>query len=42
MKLRYIAYSALLALVAVGTSSCEDFLSKNPDNRVDRKCLHDR
>lgn len=35
MKLRYIAYSALLALVAVGTSSCEDFLSKNPDNRVE-------
>lgn len=35
MKLRYIAYSALLALVAMGTSSCEDFLSKNPDNRVE-------
>lgn len=35
MKLRYIAYSALLALVAAGTSSCEDFLSKNPDERME-------
>lgn len=35
MKIKYIAYSALLATVALGTSSCEDFLSKNPDSRVE-------
>ena len=35
MKLKYIAFSALLAVVAAGTTSCEDFLSKNPDNRVE-------
>ncbi len=35
MKFKYIVYSALLTVVALGTSSCEDFLSKNPDNRVE-------
>ncbi len=34
MKLKYIAYSALLALAPVA-SSCDDFLSKLPDNRVE-------
>ena len=34
MKLKYIAYSTLLLAAAVGTSSCEDFLSKNPDDRM--------
>ena len=34
MKLKYIAYSALLTIVAAGFSSCDDFLSKDPDNRV--------
>ena len=35
MKIKNIAYSALLALMAVSASSCEDFLSKNPDDRME-------
>ncbi len=34
MKLKYIAYSTLLAAMTFGTSSCEDFLSKEPDDRM--------
>lgn len=34
MKLRYFVYYTLLAVIALGTSSCEDFLSKNPDDRM--------
>ncbi len=37
MKLKYIAMSAALGLVAL--SSCSDFLDKDPDNRVDPQTL---
>ena len=33
MKLKYIAYSALIALLPL--TSCNDFLDKTPDNRVE-------